>query len=63
MKSEPVLVLLNGVAGVVSLVLVALVALGSLSWTGGQVAAVVAAIEGGANLLAAVIRSAVSPAA
>jgi hypothetical protein len=63
MKSEPVLVLLNGIAAVVSLVLIALVALDSLSWTPAQITAVVAAIEGGANLIAAVVRSAVySPA-
>lgn len=63
MRSEPVLVLLNGIAGVVNLVLVALVLLSVIPWDGQQVTAVVAAVQGGANLVGAVIRSAVvSPA-
>lgn len=59
MRKEPVLVLLNGIAGVVSLVLVALVGLDALGWTLAQCGLVVAAIEGGANLIAAVVRAAV----
>lgn len=59
MRSEPVLVLLNGIAGVVNLVLVALVVTGVLDMSGEAIAAVVAAIQGGANLVGAVIRAAV----
>lgn len=59
LKTEPVLVLLNGIAGVVNLVLIALVALGVIDWSLDQIGAVVAAIQGGANLVGAVIRAAV----
>lgn len=62
MKTEPVLVLLNGIAGVVNLVLVALTATGTVSWDGATCAAVVAAVQTGANLVAGVVRSFVSPA-
>ena len=62
-RAEPVRVLLNGIAGVVSLVLIALAALGGLDWDSRQIAAVVAAIAGGANLISETIRAAVySPA-
>jgi hypothetical protein len=62
-KTQPVLVLLNGIAAVVNLVLGALVVTGAITWDPTQVAAVVAAVQGGANLVALVVRASVySPA-
>lgn len=63
MRTEPVLVLLAGIAGVVDITLVALSAVGVITWDGGQTAAVVAAVAAVAGLLGAVIRASVySPA-
>lgn len=63
MKSEPVLALLNGIAAVVNVALVALVATGGIDWDPGQITAVVAAVQAGANLIAVVVRAnVVSPA-
>lgn len=62
MSTEPVRVLLNGLGAVVNLVLVALCAIGAISWDGRQVAAVVAAMQGVCALVAEVIRTQVTPA-
>ena len=58
-QREPVLVLLNGIAAVVNVVLGALVALDVIDWTGAQIAEVVTATQVVANLIGAVVRSAV----
>lgn len=63
MKRQPIRVLLLGLAGVVDLVLVALVAVGVIGWDSGQIAAVVAAVSGVCVLVAEVLRASVySPA-
>lgn len=62
MKSEPVLVLLAGLAAVVNAGLLAAVKLGWLELDAGQVAAVVTFVTACTGLAAAVIRSKVSPA-
>lgn len=63
MQTQPVLVLLEGIAGVFNLGLVAANALGAVTLDAGQVTAVVAAVQGAATLAAAVVRAAVvSPA-
>lgn len=61
MKAEPVRILLNGAAGVVNLILVALVVTGVASLDGTQTAAIVAAVQGACALLAEVVRAQVSP--
>lgn len=61
MKSEPVRVLLNGLAAVVNLILVALAVTGAIDWDGTQIAAVVAAVQGATALVAEVVRTQVSP--
>lgn len=62
MNREPVLIILNGLAGVVSLALVAAIALG-LTLTVAQAAAVVAVVAAFCNLVAAALRgSVISPA-
>ncbi len=62
MKTEPVRVLLNGLAAVVNLILIALAAVGVIDWDAGQIVPVVAAVQGASALVAEVIRSQVSPA-
>lgn len=61
MNREPVLVILNGLAAVLSLTLVALNALGVTHLEPGAVAATVAAVTAACNLFAAAIRAAVVP--
>lgn len=61
MKAEPVRILLNGAAGVVNLILVALVVSGAVSLSGEATAAIVAAVQGVCALLAEVVRAQVSP--
>ena len=63
MKSEPIRILLNGLAAVVNLILIALVLVHALAWDPAQIAGVVAAIQAVCALLAEVLRAAVvSPA-
>ena len=62
MKSEPVRILLNGAAGVVNLILVALVLTGVVDLDGTQTAAIVAAVQAVCALLAEVVRAQVTPA-
>lgn len=59
LKSEPVAVLLGGLASCVAVVLGALVAVDVIAWTPTQVAAVVASIGAVTALAVAVIRAAV----
>ena len=61
MNREPVLVILNGLAAVLSLTLVALNVTGVLHLDAQAVAATVAAVAAACNLLAAAIRAAVVP--
>lgn len=62
-QREPVLTFLGGLAGVVEVILLALVGLEVIAWTPGQTAGVVAAVAGVATLLIATLRSiVVSPA-
>ena len=61
MKAEPVRILLNGAAGAVNLILVALVLTGVVTLDGTQTAAIVAAVQGVCALLAEVVRAQVSP--
>lgn len=61
MNSNPVLVILNGLAATVALVLVALNALGVTHLDPGATTAVVAAVAGVCNLVGLAIRAAVVP--
>lgn len=60
-QREPVLVILNGFAGAVSLTLVAMAAVGTLSWDASTIALVVAGIEGWTNLFGMALRAYVWP--
>lgn len=62
MRSEPVLVLLAGLAGVINLGLVAASATGLIKLDGNQIAAIVAFVTSACALAAAVIRARVTPA-
>lgn len=59
LQKEPVLVLLNGIAAVVNVVLGTLAAVDVIDWTPAQIASVVASVQAVANLLAVVLRQAV----
>lgn len=61
MNNNPVLVILNGLAATVALVLVALNALGVTHLDPGATTAVVAAVAGVCNLVGLAIRAAVVP--
>ena len=61
MNKEPVLVILNGLAAVLSLTLVALNLLGVTHLEPAAIAATVAAVTAACNLFAAAIRAAVVP--
>lgn len=63
MKSEPVLILLNGLAAVVNVILIALVATGIVNLDTGQCAAIVAAVQSITGLASLVVRAQVSPSA
>lgn len=60
MSREPVLVILNGLAAVVGLVLAALVKVDVLQLDAGQVVAITAAVAGVCNLVGLAIRSTVT---
>lgn len=63
MKHEPVLIILNGLAAVLSLGLAAGNVVGMFDLTAGQIAAIVAFVAGVTNLVGLAIRAAVvSPA-
>lgn len=59
LQKEPVLLLLNGIAAVVNVVLGTLVAVDVIDWTPAQIASVVASVQAVANLIGGVLRAAV----